>query len=117
MLRLRELRAARKINQQTLAEHLGVTQATLSGWETGKYDIDNQSLAECADYFGVTTDYILGRTDKKSPAPGEAQDGEKKNLIRIIGRDGSYEERYLTDEQLQAMKAVVKQMPKVEDDF
>ena len=65
MLRLRELRAARKINQKTLADYIGVTQATLSGWETGKYDIDNKSLSKCADYFGVTTDYILGRTDGK----------------------------------------------------
>ena len=42
---------------------------------------------------------------------------EKKNVVRTIGRDGSYEERYLTDEQLEALKAVMRQMPKVEDDF
>lgn len=189
MLRIREMRTARKISQETLANYIGVTQATLSGWETGKYDIDNQSLAKCAEYFGVTTGYLLGleqekfysadvshkmcaeithirqeqpekfahflvpsevwkqiqdgtypfsditfkqfsdvigktaadylldETDEKSPAPGEAQNGEKKNVVRTIGRDGSYEERYLTDEQLEALKAVIRQMPKVEDDF
>lgn len=65
MLRLRELRTLRKMSQQALADYIGVTQATLSGWENGKYEMDNQSLAKCADYFGVTTGYLLGLEDEK----------------------------------------------------
>lgn len=61
MLRIRELRKIKKISQQTLANYLGITQATLSGWETGKYEIDNESLSKIADYFHITTDYLLGR--------------------------------------------------------
>lgn len=71
MFRLRELRKSRKLNQQTIANYLGVTQATLSGWENEKYEIDNQSLAKLATYFGVTTDYLLGRTDIKKERPQE----------------------------------------------
>lgn len=69
MLRLRELRTLRKMSQQALADYIGVTQATLSGWENGKYEMDNQSLAKCADYFGVTTGYLLGLEDEKFYPP------------------------------------------------
>lgn len=60
MLRLKELRKANKMNQESLASILGVTQATLSGWENEKYEIDNKSLIKCSEIFGVSIDYILG---------------------------------------------------------
>lgn len=116
MIRLRELRKSKKLSQQAVADMLGVTQATLSGWENAKYEIDNQSLSKLASFFEVTTDYLLGRTDKKTPAP-ETRDGKGKNLVRTIRHDGSYSERWLTDEQLEALQAIINQMPDVEDDF
>lgn len=61
MLRLRELRKQNKLSQQQLALLLGVTQATLSGWETEKYRIDNNSLIKCSEILNTTTDYLLGK--------------------------------------------------------
>ena len=116
-IRLKELRESHGLSQADLARAIHTKQSTVAMWENGTNRPRNVTLEKLANYFGVPTDYLLGRTDEKKTVPGGTQDGEKKNLIRIIGRDGSYEERYLTDEQLQAMKAVVKQMPKVEDDF
>jgi len=75
MFRLRELRKSKKINQSILAEYMGVTQATLSAWETERYAIDSKSLMRLADYFDCSTDYLLGRVDypelviKKGPPP------------------------------------------------
>ena len=63
MFRLKEVRKAVNMSQQQLASLLGVTQATLSGWENEKYEIDNGSLNKCADIFGVSIDYLLGRND------------------------------------------------------
>ena len=63
MFRLRELRKSKKINQSILAEYMGVTQATLSAWETERYAIDSKSLMRLADYFNCSTDYLLGRVD------------------------------------------------------
>lgn len=60
MLRLKELRKHSGMNQQQLAKKLGVTQATLSGWENEKYEIDNNSLLKCAKIFDVSADYLLG---------------------------------------------------------
>ena len=63
MLKLKYLRKKYKVSQQKLADYIGVTQATLSGWENEKYKIDNVSLQNLADFFHVTTDYLLGRTE------------------------------------------------------
>lgn len=62
--RIKELRNERKVTQATLAKYLGVAQNTLSYWENETYDIDTGSLKKIADYFGVTTDYVLCRDSK-----------------------------------------------------
>lgn len=67
MNRLKELRQRTGIRQKELAEHLNTTQATLSNWESGKHDPDSKSLLTLADYFGVSTDYLLGKSDKTRP--------------------------------------------------
>ena len=69
MFRLREVRKEHKMSQQELASILGVTQATLSGWETEKYEIDTKSLVTCAEYYQVSVDYLLGKTDIKNTEP------------------------------------------------
>lgn len=74
MLRLKELRKKNKMSQQQLAERLGVTQATLSGWENEKYEIDHTSLLKCSDIFQVSIDYLLGNTIE----PEELQIARKK---------------------------------------
>lgn len=60
--KLKQLRKSHKINQVKLAEILGTSQATITFWETGKRVPDVEMLCKIADYFGVTTDYLLGRT-------------------------------------------------------
>ncbi|MCI9626490.1 MAG: helix-turn-helix transcriptional regulator [Clostridia bacterium] len=83
MLRLKELRKKDGLSQQQLAEQLGITQATLSGWENEKYEIDNTSLLKCSDIFNVTTDYLLGRTDDPHPMPNMNITRERaKELLR-----------------------------------
>lgn len=62
MLRLKEIRKKNNISQQELAQKLGITQATLSGWENEKYEIDNNSLLKCSELFDVSVDYLLGNT-------------------------------------------------------
>ena len=69
MLRLREFRKINNMSQQELAKRLGVTQATLSGWENEKYEIDNKSLMLCADIFNVSLDTLLGRSNDDIPLP------------------------------------------------
>lgn len=59
--RIRELREQREIKQATLAKFLGVAPNTLSYWEQGKINIDNDSLIKVADFFDCSIDYLLYR--------------------------------------------------------
>lgn len=61
---IRDLRKSQGLMQKELAEMLQVAQNTLSTWELGKYDPSIKALNQMADIFGVSVDYILGRTDE-----------------------------------------------------
>ena len=73
MNRIKELRAKKNMKQGDLAAYLGVAQSTLSGWESEKYQIDNENLFKLADYFGVSVGYLLGK-EEKSEIKGSSND-------------------------------------------
>lgn len=60
---LKELRREKAISQAKLAEILGLTQDSVSLWEKGKSIPATPYLIKLADFFGVSTDYLLGRSD------------------------------------------------------
>lgn len=61
--RLKELRLAKGNTQKQVAEYLGLTQKAYGFYELGTREPSLQTLLKLCDYFGVTADYILGRTD------------------------------------------------------
>ena len=61
--RLKELRENRKLLQEPIAKHLGVTKSTFSRFETGVRQPDASMLVKIADYFNCSVDYLLGRVD------------------------------------------------------
>lgn len=61
--RLAELRAARKLSQYKLAEMLGFSRGQIANYEQGSREPDHATLQQFADFFGVSVDYLLGRTD------------------------------------------------------
>ena len=63
--RLRDLREDRDLTQKQLAEMLGMSQTGYSEYETGENDIPTSILIWLADFYGTTTDYLLGRVDRK----------------------------------------------------
>ena len=64
---IRALREDNDLTQQQLADYLGVAQNTYSQYETEKIAYTAQVLVKLADFYGVSVDYLLGRTDKKAP--------------------------------------------------
>ena len=62
-MRLKELRKARHITQEKLAMDLNMNQNTISRYETGEREADYRTLILLADYFNVSIDYLLERTD------------------------------------------------------
>ena len=66
-LRIRDLREDRDLNQSQVAELLNVHQTTYSDYELGRLNVPVNALHILADYYGVSVDYLLGRTDVKTP--------------------------------------------------
>lgn len=64
--RLKSLRTERRIKQAALAEFLDCSIRQYQRLEYGEVNIQALTLSALADYFGVTTDYLLGRTDEKN---------------------------------------------------
>jgi len=63
--RLRELRKESGLRQDELAENLNFARATISYYETGARIPDIQKISIIADFFDVSVDYMLGRTNVK----------------------------------------------------
>ena len=62
-MRIKELRKQRNITQLKLAMDLHTTQNTISRYESGEREPGISELVKLADYFGVSVDYLLERTD------------------------------------------------------
>ena len=63
MYRIRELRIEQNLSQKEVAAYLHITQQCYSKIETGRMDITGERLLLLAKLYGVTTDYLLGRTN------------------------------------------------------
>lgn len=61
--RIRDLREDKDLNQTQIAKTLKMSQTGYSKYETGENDIPTHILISLADFYNVSVDYILGRTD------------------------------------------------------
>lgn len=67
--RIRDLREDRDLKQRDMADFLQVHQTTYSDYELGRLNIPVPVLHKLADFYGVSVDYLLCRTDIKEPYP------------------------------------------------
>ena len=68
-LRIRDLREDKDLTQRQLAEYLLCDQSLYSKYERGERPLPLEYAVKLADYYGVSTDYLLGRTNVKKPYP------------------------------------------------
>lgn len=61
--RLRQLRNEKEMSQEQLGKRFNVIKQTISSWETGASRPDINLACELANFFNVSTDYLLGRTN------------------------------------------------------
>ena len=64
-MRLKELRAEKGATQKEVADVIFCSPLVYSRYERGERELDIDTLCKLADYFNVTVDYIVCRTDKK----------------------------------------------------
>ena len=75
--RIRELRKQHKITMKQLGEVIGVAESTISQYETGKREPDNETLLRLGEYFGVSVDCLLGAAVQKETPPALTKKDER----------------------------------------
>lgn len=68
-LRIRDLREDKDLKQQDIANYLICDQSLYSKYERGERPLPLEYAEKLADYYGVSVDYLLGRTNNKTPYP------------------------------------------------
>lgn len=89
--RLKELRDSFNLSQKDLAKILSVSQQTIGSWEVGRTEPSNQNLEQISQYFNVSIDYLLGKSDIQNPynrlnplTSKKMTSSEKKQLGNIL---------------------------------
>lgn len=67
MNRLKFLRNEKGENLEKIAKHLDVSIQTVSNYENEKREMTPETIIKLAEYFNVSTDYLLGKTDIRNP--------------------------------------------------
>ncbi len=73
-VRLKNLRERRRFYQREIAESLGITTRAYQFYESGRSEPNIQTLIALADYFNVSIDYLVGRTDVPDPPAGRPEE-------------------------------------------
>lgn len=115
--RIRELANAKGHSLTTLESSLGLGNGTISRWKSNSPNTDK--LCKVADYFGVSVDYLLGRSenaychlDKKTQHMIASLQREMlSNVLSVREKNGVMHKRKLTDAQLKALLAILQQIP------
>ena len=113
--RVIDLIQSQGITKNKLLVDLNLNKSSFFDWERRNTIPGGEIVAKIADYFGVSTDYLLGRTDEKVQPP--ADDGERldRNIITIAGRDESIHEYVVSDEQKELVRQMLDNFKPVEE--
>ena len=69
LLRIRDLREDKDLKQKEIADYLMCDQSLYSKYERGERPLPLELADKLADFYGVSVDYLLGRTGTKTPYP------------------------------------------------
>lgn len=130
MLRIKEMRESKGISMKEAARLLNLPYTTYVNYEKGLREPTSELLIQIADFFGVSIDFLLGRCADNTAMSSVVQFDEtqskgqvtpahnlNRNIIRIAARNGTCQERTLSDDQLAALKAILDQMPDASGDL
>lgn len=93
----------RNAKPNNVAKALGIPSGSVTDWKNGRTP-RSTTTQKIADYFGVSIDYLLGKTDQKEKPAEDGGLGE--NIVRFLGRDGKVLEKKLTPELLAYLESI-----------
>lgn len=100
MRNLAELRKLRNISQKNFAKYLNISQGNLCEWEKGRVEPNIDFLKKIADFFEVSIDYLVGRTDESDyiiPAVSPVLSSDEQAVIDCMRNVGDVEREIITE--------------------
>ena len=110
MINLRNLRKSKEMTQNAIALLLNISRATYSAYENGTRTPDPAMLLQIAEFFDVSLDYLLGRTDIRTNTP--TSDTFDDNTVVAIGRGGKRVVYNISDEDADFIDAFLSKFDK-----
>ena len=112
MNRLKYLREEKNMLQEDLAKVLEVSQKTISNYETGERDMSTETLTKLSEYFNVSIDYLLGKSDIRNPKTSFRDD---ELHIALSKEDKGYISNELKNKITEYAKFVIEQEKRKKD--
>lgn len=106
MNRIKQLRNEKNINQNVLAKVLGLEIAGISKLETERVPLKDEYIIKLADYFNVSTDYLLGKSDIRNP--------EELKQVKFAN-SGGLDVEGLDEEDLLELQRQIEYMKKLKE--
>ena len=105
--------------EAAFGEALGMGKNTVNNWKAGRSKTYLKKIDSIADYFGVSVDYLLGRTDDPHPVLSNddvknaieeyvKNKGKQSTVIRYNGKEQTYETLDITDEEWEIAQATIE---------
>ena len=102
--RLKSLRKEQNLTQQKIAEKLNISRGSYAQWEAQRTQPSSKSLETLADFFDVSTDYLLGNTDNKNSTKFEDDLEESLNTAR------AFSGKPISDHDREVMREILTEM-------
>jgi len=80
---LKDLRRERDLTQENIAGYLGMSRSTIQGYEGENKEPSYAMLCRIAEYFGVSTNYLLGRSDERRKPPAKRKSGSRVEVYTM----------------------------------
>lgn len=102
---IKDLRRSKKLSQTDFAKIVGVSQTTVTAWETGKAEPSSSAITRIADYFDVSTDYLLGRPEKSSNID---ENTDYTALEKALDNAKSFDGKPMSDNDREIVRGILK---------
>lgn len=122
-IRLKELRKEKDVMQKDVANFLDISSSAYGFYEQGKRTPTSDIVVKLAEYFDVSTDYLLGKTDERNIETKKENDLEKENdvekgintifqkeVVQLCGEPLSPEDRILLEDSIRSTIELAKKM-------
>ncbi len=96
------------INAAKLTKEIGLSHSAVSDWKKGKGNPSAKTIAKIADYFNVSADYLLCKTDDPTPPGNELIIPDELKDVKVAFHRGEFED--LTQDEVDTLAVIAKRL-------